>query len=128
VVTQRFDLPRDVGHFALHAAVFDFVLHECLCNSLDGFRSYVRILLDVRPTERRHDERDLAVVLTIENDVMANAATGQGSGIAACETAANAVGGTFQSRGANSGWRAVLTLPVYRVPHALTRWLYELLR
>jgi len=129
--TNEHEFPEDIGYIAFHNTILNFVLLECLCNTLAYFKS--RICIDLKFSKRDDidDDRDVDIILKISNDCDSSCEKGDKSGIIACEKAANAVGGEFTSNydSTKGLWIAILKLRGYSVPTDLTgRWLHEYIR
>jgi orotate phosphoribosyltransferase len=124
VNTKRADLQFPNQICSLKTTILEFVLYECLCNSLAYYKTLVAIDLVI---ETPVSAGEGVLILTVRNDCQASVPAPNTSGITACKTAAKAANGNFDSTPVPEGreWKAELTLPVRCVPDTLARLLYE---
>jgi hypothetical protein len=129
---------------AFHLPVLEFITYETLCNTLSYYENAESIFISIQ--FRRGDPgqgvQRILVDVRVENDVhphekhealqdpeVLQNAERKPTGVQACEMAAEAVGGSFQSRYDPVLRRRVTlaTLPAYRVPSRLQERLRDYL-
>jgi hypothetical protein len=113
----------------LHMSVVEFVVSECLCNSLSYFDKSIRVLLGYTPvsgdTPMTYDHM---VEIRIQNDVhqqARNRSSEVPTGLKACEAAVKAIEGSFSytSPPDGSAWEVSFSVPVFAVPADLRKQL-----
>jgi hypothetical protein len=108
-------------------ALLEFILYECLCNSLSYYRTQISVSLEF--LEHYKGDR-FAVALSVSNDIHGSKKgmrQEDSLGIAACSTAAEAAEGSFRASELDDGntWVAEAILPAFRVPAKLVRQIHE---
>ena len=120
-------------YFSFNETVLDFIVYECLLNSLTYFQTMVQIRTEIIDAEDGLNGSDGKLVVEISNDFQFDGAytpdIGQvtKSGIKACKAAAIAVDGVFVSEANGAIWKSKIILPVHFVPKILRRILSAIL-
>jgi len=123
---------------SLPIAVLEFIAYESLFNAIAYHQKEINVRIEFKVGRERFpnlttDVDVIGVRLIISNDVNPTAISDgkppKPVGLAACETAASAVNGTFRSSydEKKARWVAMVDLPGYCVPDLLRRRLNELL-